>query len=133
MTRLSRATIGRRIMEVTPSPALLRSRFIYDIVKSRRKLGVDLDTGVLMIMSDHELRGPQPVYRFRSGGSVVEVALSRDWGVAKEQLLDLTVDVPRGTFQYGSSWVRFSGSYRQFIETVGVLYRASIDKKRSKC
>lgn len=112
----------RRLMPVTPSPALLRSQFIYDIVHSKRKLAVDLDTGVLTVLSGRHLLGPEPCYRFKCGGAQVQVPLSRDWGDAKEQLLDLSVEVPRGSFRHGSRVVPFSGSWRDFRDKVWQIY-----------
>ncbi len=112
----------RRLMPVTPSSALLRSQFIYDIVHSKRKLAVDLDTGVLTILSGRHLLGPEPKYVFRSGGAIISVPLSRDWGEAKEQLLELSIDVPRGSFCHGSRCVSFLGSWRNFRDTVSFIY-----------
>jgi hypothetical protein len=112
----------RRLMPVTPSAALLRSQLIYDIVHSKRKLAVDLDTGVLTILSGRHLLGPEPKYVFKSGSTTISVPLSRDWGDAKEQLLQLSLDVPRGSFRHGSRCVSFSGSWRNFRDTVGAIY-----------
>jgi hypothetical protein len=115
-------THPRRLMLVTPSPALLHSQLIYDVVHSKRKLAVDLDTGVLTILSGRHLLGPEPKYVFRSGSSIVDVPLSRDWGDAKEQLLALSLDVPRGSFRHGSRCVSFSGSWRSFRDAVSQVY-----------
>jgi hypothetical protein len=127
-----KANIGSRMMPVTPSPALLRSGFVYDIVHSRRSFAVNLDTGVLTVLSNDAIRGPEPIYRFRSGGAFVDVVLSRDWGIAKEQLLDLSVDVPQGSFHHGRVRISFSGSYREFSTAVSVYYRACVHKQNRK-
>lgn len=116
-------TKPRRLMLVTPSPALLHSQMIYDIVHSKRKLAVDLDTGLLTILSGKHLLGAEPYYRFKCGGAWVTAPLDRDWGNAKEQLLDLSVEVPRGAFRHGSVYVPFSGSWRHFRDQVGEYYR----------